>query len=550
MRKSILFLFFIFALFFSWNFPVDKNYFRCSFPYFNQIFYSQYKFESSFGESEITFPKKKILTLRECVYLAISNNLDLKIEKLNVENSVSNFFKAQSTFEPYLENKFYYKRNVTPSPSVFQGVGSSKTRETYYSSSFVKKFSTGALFNFTFETKKMDTNNIFFLINPAYNTTLSMFITQPLLKGGGFDVNKEGIYIARNNIEESKEKYRDRVEEVILNVVKNYYDILVYQKNVELAKKRVELARKTLNDVKIQVKAGVRPLVDEKKAEAEFYRQEENLIEVENNLKKLKSSFLTILFPFEDVEKYVDYFNLKDEKNDLSFPEYQEAKELALKNRGDLKAISLELKNSKLDLKVKKKNLKPNLDLTLGYFQYGLKGNVPDLSNFPFHINPGTQEALEKNYSGGISDSIGNAFRGKYNGFTVQFDFKIPIGNKYAKAEAVSSEINYHKSLYQLKDIRQKINLELRNIFRDIEKDKKKILMAERELEAAKEELRGEELKFKYEISTLRDLIDAQNKYISARLNYFSSRKEFEKNIFTLYRLTSTICDKFNVKFK
>ncbi len=548
MRKSVILLS-LFLFFTSVIFSKDKMKYGLSFPYINDVFYSQYRFKSSLKMGEDTFPEKKILDLNECVKLAIYNNLDLRISRLDIRKSIADYFGSQSIFEPFIDNKSYYKRNVTPSPSVFQGVGSSKTKETYYSSSFFKKFSPGTTLNFTFETKKLETNNIFFLINPAYNTTLSLTVTQPLLKGFGSSVNREMIDISLNNIKISKEMYKNKVENIIFEVSSQFEDILIAQKRVELLKRRVNLAKRTLYDVKNQVKAGVRPLVDKKKAEAEFYRQEENLLDAENNLTDLKAKFLTVLFSVSDTEKYVNYFKLEDKKIKLGLYDFNRAKQLAYQNRGDLKSSLYQVKNSKIDFNVKKKNLKPQLDLTLGYLQYGLKGKIPDLSNFPFHINPDTQQILEENYSGGVYDSISNAFDGKYNGILVQLDFKIPLGNKDAKAKAISAQIDYQKKLYELKKVKQQINLELRNIFRDIIKTKKEIEVTKKEVEAAKGELDGEELKFKYKVSTLRDLIDAQNKFIEAKFNYFSAKKEYVKDVLNLHKITSDLHKEFGVKF-
>ncbi len=548
MRKNV-FLIFLFLISTTLIFSEGNLKYGLSFPYFNEIFYSQYRFHEPFALSKEIFPEKKILNLNECVKLAIYNNLDLKISRLEIKKSISDYFGSYAVFEPFVDNKVYYKRNVTPSPSVFQGVGSSKTKETYYSSTLFKKFSPGTTLNFTFESKKLETNNIFFLINPAYNTTLSLSITQPLLKGFGCDVNKEMVDISLNNVRISKGLYKDKVENIIFEVSSRFIDILIAQKNVSLLKKRVALARRTLYDVRNQVKAGVRPKVDEKKAEAELYRQEENLLEAENNLKDLKAAFLAILFSTEDTEKYVDYFELKDSKINLKLYDFKSARQIAFSERGDLKAAIYKTDNGKIDLKVKKKNLKPQLDLTLGYFQYGLKGSVPDLSHFPFHIDPNTQQVLEENYSGGVYDSISNAFHGKYNGILLQFDFKIPLGNRDAKSKAVSAYIDYEKNLCELKKIKQKINLDLRNVLRDVEKSKKRIEVARKEVAAAKGELEGEELKFKYKVSTLRDLLDAQNKFIEAKLNYFSSKKEFEKNLLKLHRVTSDLHKEFGIKF-
>src|SRR5262245_21670641 len=117
-------------------------------------------------------PSKRVrMTLRDAMTMALENNRDIEIERLNVQMNEFDLRAAQGFYDPNLASSLYYDHRALPATSIFASgkndnlVGSaSLTQRTPWQGSSI----TGAIDN-----NRATTDNLFVTLNPQYTTNLS-----------------------------------------------------------------------------------------------------------------------------------------------------------------------------------------------------------------------------------------------------------------------------------------------------------------------------------------------------------------------------------------
>jgi outer membrane protein TolC len=65
-------------------------------------------------------PAKRVtLTLKDAMSMALENNRDIEVERLNVQMNEFDVRAAQGFYDPSLATTLYYDRNLIPATSIF-----------------------------------------------------------------------------------------------------------------------------------------------------------------------------------------------------------------------------------------------------------------------------------------------------------------------------------------------------------------------------------------------------------------------------------------------
>src|SRR5262249_15440513 len=105
-----------------------------------------------------------------------------------------------------------------------------------------------------------------------------------------------------------------------------------------------------------------------------------------------------------------------------------EAIQIALENRPELKQAQLSLQNAAIDVDFTKNQILPVLDVTATYAQNGL-GGVQRLRS---SLGGNTIVGI---VPGGLGDAFGQLFSYGYNTYAFGFNLQIPLSNKAPRAD-------------------------------------------------------------------------------------------------------------------
>lgn len=410
------------------------------------------------------------LTLEESIRIALERNLALHSAKEGVIGSEFRRKTARADFLPKWTGQYGYTRYSDPitigsttTPAAQQGGGTQSDSNT----------KTVTLIP---ETTR-----------DSYNFNTSLF--QTLYAGGAISANyrfeKLGLEVSKTNVETVK-------RDIVLQVRVGYFSIITTEKFVEVAKQAVKQFEAQLEVSKAFFEVGLIPKNDVLQAEVRLANATQALVKVENDVALSKSSFNNLLR--REINTPIEVVDILDYR---PFPQkFEESLEEALQQRPELKAAGLSVDQARETVKIARSGLFPTISLSGNYFknsnEFYLNG---DLNSDKWNINALATFTLWE--WGKTYYRVGES--------------------KVRVSQAEDAKV-------QLKDT---ITLEVKDDYLNMLVAEKNINVAQKSIEQAEENLRLNEERYKYQVATATDVLDAVVLLAQARVNYYSGLGDF-----------------------
>ena len=205
-----------------------------------------------------------------------------------------------------------------------------------------------------------------------------------------------------------------------------------------------------------------------------------------------------------------------------------QALQAALSQRPDLLGKKKELDNRNIEVKYNENQIYPTLDLVSSLGLNGISGEA-------INITSGTVQGLSK-FGGGYDQALSELTTGKYHLWQFGLNLSYPLGNRAAKSKLTSKRLEIAQLLLDIKDLERTITLEVREAYRQIKTDIKRVHAARIAREFAEEKLNAEEKKFEVGLSTSfnvlefqEDLAEEQSNEIKATIDYKKSKNRLRQ---------------------
>ncbi len=261
------------------------------------------------------------------------------------------------------------------------------------------------------------------------------------------------------------------------------------------------------NVAKTFYEVGMTPLNDLLKSQVELANSRQELTIAKNNLEYAKSDFNTLLRRhINSSVDLVDILNHMPLTNELDY-----YLELAQKNRLEIKLADLQIEMAEKELALAKKDYFPTVTLTGTRYQRGTDWDVAG--------------------GDGISDP---------NSWNVS---AIASWNFWEWGKTCFGAKEKKSRLYQAKlskdEIADKISLEVKQSFLKTKESENNIITVQKAIEQAKENLRISQERYKEQIATSTDVLDAQTLLSRTMTNYYNALYDFKISKASLYRAMS-----------
>ena len=188
------------------------------------------------------------------------------------------------SFDPILTGQLQLDHNNTPSASSFAGVPIIQQNTGTANFSYQQAFHWGMNMTVGFNNNRVTTNQPFTTLSPTLNSSFRFQLTQPLLQGFGFLPNTRFIRIAKNNREISDVAFRLQVITTVDQIENIYWDLVNAYESVKVQQESLALAQKTLEDNKKQVQIGTLAPIEVVRAQSAVATVQQSLIVAQTNL--------------------------------------------------------------------------------------------------------------------------------------------------------------------------------------------------------------------------------------------------------------------------
>jgi outer membrane protein TolC len=453
------------------------------------------------------------LTLKEAIRLAVEKNLDVQAALYTPASAEADINKNLGIYNPLLSLQANYQDSTTLSSNSFVTGGESvgRQRSTAYNAGLSQLVPTGGTVSAAFDNSWNHQN---FGLSNYFQSDITMTFTQPLLKSFGKENTEININVARFSRQGALEQFKAKLLDTISQVKIQYYQLYSLRENLEVKRASLNLVETILKNTKAQVKAGVLPAMEILNAEFGVASQQKNLIDAERALKDQVDN-LRVLLQLQDVTVIVPTDTPYRENYTV---DENQAIQLALAARPDLRQQRVTLKTSELQSRVARNQTLPELDLNTSAAFTGLS-NIYNRD-------------LER---------VGS---GRYPVWIAGLKLTYPIGNDSAKNAYIKSKLAVDQNKTQVKSLEESISRDVRIAVRAVSSGYLQLDVTARGRAYAEEVLQAYIKKQKVGLATTKDVLDELNNLVTARGNEIQAVTDYNNAIVNLWKTTGELLEK------
>lgn len=476
------------------------------------------------------------LSLQDAIRLMLLNNTEVRISQGQLDQSSFGIGRAYSTFDPVLNASFTPQRSTQPTTSSLQGAQTLSQLQQQSNFSYNQQFQSGTNFSLGFSTQRFTTNSSFALFNPSFSSGATFTVGQHLLRGRGYFVNHGPILIAQRNVKEARANFEAQLNDSILTVINQYWNLVGAQKNLAVVQDSLHLAEESYKHDKRALELGALSPLDIYRSESTVAQRRLQVIQAEYAVKPLEDQFRRAIGA--DLDSRAGALDLELVENaevsgDLVSEDIPTALEAALSKRPELEAVRQQLANDDTSVYIAHNNLQPDLSLTGAYTSNGIGGNVIDTSS-------GAPVVVAR---GGLLDALGQVGGFGFPTYSVGLNLRLPIKNRSAEADLGSALVSKRSDLYQLRRSQQAITLEVRNAVHQLEVSKLSLSAAADALDLAKKTLAADQRKYELGAETIFFVLDAQSTVQQAEQSYLQAQIGYQLALAQLDHATGNLLE-------
>lgn len=511
------------------------------------------------------------LNLLDAVKMALEQNRDIEVERINVRQAEYDLFSARGITDVFVGFSSFYEHRTVPVGSLLAGGanGTLTTKTLNYDFTAQQLLPTGAQWLAGFTNSRGDTNSQFVSFNPQYNTVLNVQIRQPILRNFSIDDARRRIQITQRRLDLSDSQFRQKAIDIVARVQRSYWDLVFALRDVQIQRESVELAQNQLERNRRMVNEGTIAPIDLVSVEAELEKRNENVLtatetvtRAENALKQLmlggieSSIWNQPLIPTETPDLRGTNFALID------------AVAAALANRPEFAQNNLQQEINKIEVKYFDNQTKPQVDLIASYTSTGLSGSrlltgnpftstsavlldrvnkLSGLAGIPAIPIPPSSD-LPGFLVGGYGQSLQNLFSNDFRTFRFGVAFNFPLRNRTAEGLLGRAVAEGRKIGSQRKTLEQSIEVEVRNALQGVETGRLRVETARASREAAEKQSESEQRRFEAGLSTTYFVLERQNALSQAKGRELRAMTDYSKAAAELQRVMGTTLSSANVQ--
>lgn len=468
------------------------------------------------------------LSVDDAVGRALENNIELAVERLNPRLQDLSLAQVRATYRPTVTSLASMNSNMPLPTSLLTGGTRVKNDTLNLNAGITQALPWhGTNVTFSWNNPRTDTTNSFATLNPQFSPSMTLTVTQPLLRNFKIDATRQSLQTTSISRDISNTTLRARIINTEANTRNAYWDYVHAIRAVEAARQSLALAEKLVEDNRIRVEVGTLAPIDIVQAEAEAASRQQSLTAAEATRRTSELTLKRLIVADTDDAVWsaeiepTSVVQVESRSVDLDA-----AVTKALEGRTDLVNARAQLASNDVGVRYLRNQLLPAVDATLTYGTRGLGGNQFIRTN---NVITGT-------VPGGWADALRTLSKFEYPTWTIAFNFSYPLGNSSQDAQYARARVQYQQAQAQMRALELTIATEVTNAALNIESTQRRLDSARAARTLAERRLEAEQTKFEvgmqtnfFVVQAQRDLLDAQITELRASLDYQKALVEFER---------------------
>jgi len=366
---------------------------------------------------------------------------------------------------PSLDPQFFFyanfAHNTSPQSNTFlTGTTALIVENRTYQAQISKYSDFGTYSQLTYTSQWQKFNSLSFNINPYSNATLDFQISQNLLQGFGKPVLGRSIRVSKNNEKVSDLQFKQQVITTVSAVLNLYWDLVSFNQDLKARKDELATAQALFEDNKKQVQIGTLAPIEVTRAESQVYASQQDLLISQTNLLQQETVLKNALSrngvasPTLAEVHVIPLDHIEVPPSDNLKPIDDLVKD-ALSKRVEIAQDRVNIDSNKINLVGIKNGLKPSLQVFADVNNTGLSGPANVLG--PDQVEPVPY------LTGGYSNVLAQIFRRNFPSYSAGFSLNIPLRNRAAQSDYVTSALELRQSELTLQKAINQVRVDVEN---------------------------------------------------------------------------------------
>lgn len=486
--------------------------------------------------------KEKQLTLKEAIFTALKNNLDLQISMIGAESAQKSVKMSQGIFIPTLGINLNAEETNSASTDLLSGAEVRTAETLFLGLTLSQKLALGGDFSINLSSVKYESNNVFSTINPYLSSQLTFNLTQPLLKNFGTLVTRRNILIAVTDQKKSEAQLKDQILNLIYNVENAYWNLVFSYQNLNTRRMSLTRSRDLLKQNRIKVKVGAAARIDILDAEANVASDESSVLQAEQGIQTAEEDLKRILNMSTLPQAIIPTDKPEVKVIDVDFNDFLME---ALDNRPDIRQARLDLKRYKIDVKYYRNQMLPDLQLTAQYHTTGIGGDQLITEGNIFTGDYRVIGVIEKDIWKTMQDTFSNL----YKNYSIGLSLNIPLSYSAEKAQLAQAKLQLKSAFLSLKKTENTVYSEVKQGIRSLESHLKLVEAEKIRLNLEERKLKAEERKLSVGLASNYDVILRQREYVQAQTNHLNALRNYNMALADINMKLARTFKAYGIKF-
>jgi len=451
--------------------------------------------------------------------------------------------------DPTLTGKLELQRQKTPQSNAFTG-GTTNTDQ--YNFEYDQGFITGTALQVTFQNSRTTTSQPFTTYSPALQSTFNAQITQRLLQGFGWGINGRFIVQAKNDRRIADSAFRQQLLYTINQVENIYWGLVGAYEDVQAKQRALDQSTRVLSDNQKQLDIGTMAPLDVVNANSQVSTDKQALISSQSTLEYQQ------LVMKQAIARNLDDPTLAnapviptDRVSSIETPEegtpVDDLVRQAEANSPAVEQAVLAIKNDEITLKGVKNGLLPTVDVFGFYGSTALGG-----SQAPQCVTSDTTGSLVPCQPNTIptvdySHTFQNLFNSSAPNKGAGVNITIPIRNRTAQALQARATLEYRQAQMRLQQLYVQIRMQVTNGQYALTNDRAALQASITARDFNKQSLDDEVKKLHLGASTTANVLQQERNLATAENNVISATATYAKDRASLSQILASTLDRYGI---
>jgi len=513
------------------------------------------------------------LAIEDAIGLALANDLDIQVQRFQPWFGETDLLRTEGggtpqgqftfgsggggAFDPVLFSSMNISDSTIPVANPFtSGVGSSgvsaaQSHSDQYSFGYSQLLHTGTSLTAQFQNIRASSNATANFFNPSLQNSLSINLSQPLLRGFGLLPNTRFIIEAKNEVKQDKLTFEQQVITTVTAVQNQYWAYVGARENVAVQQSALATAQKLYSDNQRQLQIGTMAPLDVLTAQSEVAADNQQLIFAQTNELQQQTVLMNLISKnsMDTTLQGVEIIPTTTADNIPPVPTIAvpDAVKEAWSKRPELQFDELGLNTAGIEVKATRNELLPSLTLSGTYQSTSLAGVLTTSTSTPTGAfttgativdSTGTPVAPSQfvgipvvtttttRTATGLGDNYDTIFHNKFPTYAASLSFSLPLRNRSAQADNARAQLNQRQLQTMYQRDQNTIAVAVHNALIAIQQGQSQVAAATTATQLAQQTLDDEQKRYQLGASTSyqvilrsRDLTTAKFNELQARIN-------------------------------